>query len=393
MDKTEAAILSLVRSGLLGGKCEIDAQIDWGRLYSISFRHGIISIVYNALKNSNISVPNEFLRLFQVEALRYVRQDYHQRSEIKAIFGELEKNGIRYIPLKGIIMKNLYPKPEYRWMSDADIFIDESQVERILPCMKNLGYKYKEHLSHEFTLEKDELFQVELHTLALDPQNKLIDEYFKDSFSFAYQIDGMQYQYNDNDMLLHAICHLFKHFMYDLGNLRNVIDIYYLLQAPSLDIIYVDQKLREWKLDRFFDVVQRTVNDWFGKKEFDERETLFLSSILRKSETLEHKWEVVSTFIRNEKENKKKSGGRRIRNFFSTLFPPYSVMKRGYIILERIPILLPFFWVWRIISVLLFKRDHLKNYVGVLKNSEESVDQYIKVITAVGLKDMLSSEE
>jgi len=394
MDKTETAILELVRSGLLGNKCDSDLQIDWSKLYSVSFRQGILGIVYGAIKQSDLQVPAEFLRLFQVEALKNVRTDYYQRTEIQALLSAFEKAGIRYIPLKGIILKNLYPKPEYRWMSDADILIDENQLDQIQPVMKSLGYAYIEHMPHELTWEKGKDFIVELHTLALHPQKKQMDEYFKDPFLLADQVNDVRYQYNANDMLLYAICHLSKHFIYDLGNLRNIIDIYYLLQDPSLDLSYVNQKLQEWKLDEFFDLVQRTVNDWFQGKELDETSELFLSNVMNKTKAFEEAWGAVSRLIKNGANQKKNSKGWKIRYFFSSVFLPYNVMKRKYTILEKLPVLLPFVWVWRIVHGVLFDRKHVKNYVDAsFKNSDASMEQYMKLATAVGLQEMLKLEE
>lgn len=393
MDKTEAAILSLVRCELVGEKYDFEMVPDWSKLYSIAFRQGIISIVYNAIKKSDLSVPTEFLRLFQVEALKYVRTDYCQRKEIQLLFQEFEKAGIRNIPLKGIIMKNMYPKPEYRWMSDADIMIDETQLDQIKPLMKSLGYSYKEHRRHELTWEKNGEFHVELHTLALEPQNKQIDAYFDKSFLMADQVNGMRYQYNANDMLLYAVCHLSKHFIYDFGNLRNVIDVFYLMQDPSLDLSYVNQKLREWKLEEFFDVLQRAVNCWFQKKELDETAELFLYSVLTKSEASEDSWGVVSRLVRGGFYKKQRSRGWKIRYVFFSVFLPYRTMKQEYAILERLPVLLPFLLVWRVIHGILFNRKHVKNYIDASFNySETSVDQYMKLASAVGLLDMLSSE-
>ncbi len=394
MDNTEYATLLLVRSGLLGEKCKINPQIDWSKLYSISFHHGIIGIVYNAIKLSNIDVPAEYLRLFQIETLNYVRKDYHQRSEIRKIFQAFEENGIRYIPLKGIIMKNMYPNPEYRWMSDADIFIDKSQLEEISKLMKDLGYTHKGDSLHDFTWEKDELFHVELHILAWNPKYKLIDDYFKNPFSMANNVNGMQYQYNSNDMLLFAICHMMKHFINEIGNLRNIIDVHYLLQAQDLDISYVNRKLREWKLDSFFEVVRKSVNDWFGTTQFDKTEALFLGSVLNKTNITEHKWAIISHLAKSDKNNNQKLGKHRFRDIFILLFPPYTAMKQGYDILNRFPILLPFMWIRRLMRGILFRRNITKNYVDVyFGNSNTYVDQYIKLVSVVGLKDMLSSEE
>ena len=120
-------VLSMTRAGLLGEKCRIDPQTDWSKLFSISYRQGIINIIYRALKLSAADIPSDYLRLFQAEALKNIRTDYQQRAELKILFQRFEEEGIRYLPIKGILIKNLYPRPELRWMSDADI-MQETEV-------------------------------------------------------------------------------------------------------------------------------------------------------------------------------------------------------------------------------------------------------------------------
>ena len=388
MDVTEATVLSMTRAGLLGEKCSIDPQTDWSKLFSIAYRQGIINIIYRSLKHSDTGIPEDFLRLFQVEALRNIRTDYQQRSELKSLFESFEEAGIRYLPIKGILIKNLYPRPELRWMSDADIIIEKNSLEQVCPLMEKLGYAFKKGAPYEQTWEKDD-FQVDVHSSALSRSYSFYEDYFADPFALANHTEGMCYQFGGYDMLLYSICHLAKHYLDDFGNLRNVIDLYYLLQDPSLNMKHVEQVLKEWRMDGFFEILRKTVTDWFSGAEMGEKSRLLLGHILKNSEkNTEYKVFALRLVKFGNKENRRLKG-LRFRYFFASLFPPLREMRLAYPLLERVPFLLPFFWFRRILFGLFFNWDHVRRFADAsFRDSEAVVKHYMEEAEAVGLLDM-----
>ena len=60
--------------------------------------------------------------------------------ERKAIFEEFGKNGIWYMPLKGAVLKDYYPLPVMRQMSDNDILFDASRADDVKMIMESLGF-------------------------------------------------------------------------------------------------------------------------------------------------------------------------------------------------------------------------------------------------------------
>ena len=49
----------------------------------------------------------------------------------KKVLGELEKAGIWYMPMKGAILKDMYPRLGMRQMSDNDILVDNQRFGQI----------------------------------------------------------------------------------------------------------------------------------------------------------------------------------------------------------------------------------------------------------------------
>ncbi len=390
MDLTEVTVLSLTRAGLLGEKCSIDPQTDWSKLFSISYRQGIINIIYRALKLSDADIPSDYLRLFQAKALKNLRTDYQQRAELKILFQSFEEEGIRYLPIKGILIKNLYPRPELRWMSDADIIIDKSVMDQIVSVMEKLGYSYKNESLHEQTWEKCG-FQVEIHTSALSRTYSFYNDYFSDPFLIAEHEGGMCYHFSGDDMLLYSVCHLAKHYLNDFGNLRNVIDLYYLLQEPGIDQEHVERVLKEWRLEEFFHILRETVDDWFSGTEMGEKSLLLLGHVLKNTEENSERQIFARRLARYNERGSRRSRGLKFRYFLTSLFPTLQEMRLVYPVLKNLPFLLPFFWIWRIAYGLFFNRSHVKRFVDTsFRYSEAVIEQYMKEAEAVGLQDMVT---
>ena len=74
------------------------------------------------------------------------------------------------MPLKGLVLKSIYPETYLREMSDADILIKDSQYkDKIVPLMKSLGYVFSDTKSeHDYKWVKDGYMVVELHKFLFD---------------------------------------------------------------------------------------------------------------------------------------------------------------------------------------------------------------------------------
>ena len=56
------------------------------------------------------------------------------------LFERMEKGQIWYMPLKGTVIKELYPSIGMRQMSDFDILFDKKYAENVREIMLDLGF-------------------------------------------------------------------------------------------------------------------------------------------------------------------------------------------------------------------------------------------------------------
>ena len=76
----------------------------------------------------------------------------------------------------------------------------------------------------------------------------------------------------------------------------------------------------------------------------------------------------------------------RRKKFWGVVFPSYKNMCEERPWLKKLPILLPFAWIGRLVVVLLFRRDHIKRereHISAINKTE--IDSYKQELKLVGL--------
>jgi len=197
--------------------------------------------------------------------LRSTRRQVLFDVERSAILDFLEQNQIRYMPLKGSVIKDLYPNPVMREMSDNDILYEnkDKAMERIHAWFKQRGY-HTEHVneSKDDVYKKKPIYNIEMHrALFLSFFNKKLAAYFEPEKLWDRSVpdNSKKYQYRmtDEDFYLYLLGHAFD----QKGGVgfRIVMDIEVFLRAKgeSLDETIVQKGLEETDMVEFEQKVRR----------------------------------------------------------------------------------------------------------------------------------------
>lgn len=391
MNKNRLAILKLIKAGLLSEQYVPDEGLDWNYIYVACYRQRIVNVVYQAIKDNNIAVPAEYMRLFQVEALRGINTDRCQTSWINKIFKSFEDKNIVYLPLKGSYIKYLYPRTEFRQMGDADIYIERGQYDLIKPVMEQLGFEFIEETYHEFVWDKKDKLNVELHKSITDPRYGMVSFFngFRDNV-MKNRTSGCRVDMNMTEHLFYSLMHLAKHYISGTVSIRNVIDIYILRNEDSIDKAYLDKCLKEVRLEKFYEAVCSALDEWFGGKDLSEgSERLLDMSLVVSDETSENRKYTFNMFKEQEGE-KKISFGKKTGYVLRRIFLPLGSMKKIFPVLDKAPFLLPVFWIWRPIYRLFTDRKHVKRFVDVsLADPNSKVEGYRSEMERLGLESMI----
>ena len=104
-------------------------------LYRAADKHFLTAIVGYALETAGI-FDNRFIQA-KAKSLRKVAA---MEIDKELLFQRMEQEKIWYMPLKGVVIKELYPSLGLRQMSDFDILFDKTYTEKVRDIFLELGF-------------------------------------------------------------------------------------------------------------------------------------------------------------------------------------------------------------------------------------------------------------
>ena len=306
---------------------------------------------------------------------------FRQVFTAKEISTAFEKYGIRHQILKGTVMKNLYPSPEMREMSDIDLVVYDENLDRAAKVMEDMGFINHGLIKHHMIFSKGKGLLVEVHWCLID---KSVDRrqylHFKDNFNSNLK-EGFNYTYEFGieDFYVYMIAHMAKHFFETGCGVRNLVDIYVYQNkyADDMNKEYLYKELDACGIRDFEENMRKLAFIWLEDKECSKfYENLFSymldSGIYGKGEN--------GVWSQLAKETEKGNSSAKIHYFF----PSIRFMKEKYVWLEKMPFLLPVAWGIRFVSAV-FNKKSLRNMEMFKNSSNENVDTMLEIYHTLGL--------
>ena len=385
MDVNYRGIVTLIKSAVTGEKQSLPEGFSLSEAMEQITRHGLQALCYQGAFHCGIPGNDPAMAALFQRYYKTMLRSEGQMAAVGKLFAAFEEAGIDYLPLKGTILKPLYPKPELRSMGDADILIRMEQYERIVPVMESLGYQFLEETDHELPWKSGALY-VELHKRLIPSYNLDYDAYYGDGWQLAKNHRGHRYAMTDEDTYIYIFSHYAKHYRDGGIGCRQVTDLWVWRRTHTdMDEGYIRKELEKLQLDVFYDNTQRMLGVWFGDREADPvsefmTEIIFASGNFGLAEK--------RVLAQSVKVMKDKSDVKRewLRHLTEALFPGHTIIDKQYPVLRKHPWLLPVFWVIRWFDKFLFQRDVVARRYNQLKMfNEENVDSYQKALKYVGL--------
>ncbi len=372
-------LLEIISSYICEKEINVDfSVVDWRYISFLAMEQGLGCFLYKAIeKRSDVETESK-------KKLEYYYQKAFfmcaaRNDLLLKISSAFEKNQIDFLILKGAVIQGYYPSPELRVMSDLDFLVKKEQRKSATNVLESLNIKFQEANSYQDIFKDCNGVLVELHH-ALWGYDLEETELYSNIWNKKNLLKGLNHTYllTDEDLYIFTIAHMLKHFKNSGIGIRPIIDIWYLLKKniSTLDFSYIKKELEKFNAKEFEKSIRALVNSIFLGKE-KSKESKIIEKYLFKCKT--HGTDEIS-FINQSGD------GSRMSNIISRIFPPLSFMKRRYDVLEKLPLLLPFFWVIRIICFP-FKKDRLsmnvKRFKSVNKDEKLFIDE---VFLAAGIK-------
>lgn len=349
-------LIELIRCVLDGEKAYEKPQgVLWEHIFSLSKFHGIDNLVFYSVERLSSQPEGELLRKWRqrrdMAAVKSVTQ-LAERDKIDSVFSDAE---IRHLMLKGCLLKEMYPQDDFRAMSDLDILIDKENMGKASQTLKKLGYEFKEECDHHAAFCKPPVLNIEIHTRLVPKHFEKGYEYYSEPWAYTAETDPYSCRFGWNDYYVFMLAHFAKHYYHGGSGIRSVMDIYVFLQkhGAELDRAYICRELEKMDIAVFAETAERLARYWFGGG-ISDRETEDMALYVITSGNYGTKLRNAQNQI--EMLRRKNPHFVRTRYFLKRAFLPYSTMKFIYPVLKKVPVLLPFFEIYRWVSALIFKR-------------------------------------
>ncbi len=353
-------IASAFKSYRIGGELpEKSGDLTWEMVYAMAKSHSLLSLAFAVFGES---IKSEAPELYQKWAKKsYIKSACHiaQKKEFDNLTSLFSENKIHFLPLKGFLIKRLYPSEELREMSDLDILVTGGDFMRASDIILSEGYTKGESCTVHDSFSKPPFLEIELHRIL---HSELPD--FKAKDAPAKENNPYWHMLSDEDFFLFMLNHGKKHNESGGCGARAVFDFYLLKEHGKASLC--EDKMKEAGVFEFYKSLEKLSALWFSGEEPD-------------SETVDFELHTVmgGTYgsLQNEMSDGMKKSGKKY--VFSRIFPPYKHMKARYPFLKWIPILLPVMYIWRLIASLFNGRikEHTKALSDNRKN-EKAIAEY-----------------
>lgn len=329
--------------------------------------HGVTGFLYPPLKKV-LPFGDPVLSDLKKQSFSSATRDSLRERELTQIYSACTREQIPVLPLKGSVIKALYPHPELRHMSDADLLIREEDGDKMRTLMESLG-----HTFHKVDAGDTDVF-VSPVGLNYEIHRGLAGEGFSaESRGFASGLLEYSRPKAEGSYLMelpweehyiYILCHFIKHFIYGGVGVRQLCDLYICYTKWDMAPARVDVLLDELGLKDFHAILKALWEHWFrggdGSALLEELGTYILHS---------------GVFGNEEQRatDRLLAEGSDRSYVLARLFPPYQTMKAYFPVLKKLPVLLPAMWGWRAVRAVLFRRKKLAIELNAYSSTDKDV--------------------
>lgn len=366
----EEQFLFLLKTALNDEKLPDGYFFDVDRVFLIAGKHNLLPVIYSKA----VECKDADLSLWKNTVMKLCGSQISKEVQFELICTELCAEGLRPVVVKGPVCANTYPVSHYRLSSDFDMivksenrhFYDGFFSKRGFVCKSNSYRSQELGLYIEISSELGE---------GNDKWAENADNAFDGFFERVINVGSFD-TLSLEEHFVYLIYHAFKHFIGSGFGVKQLADIYMYIKMyqNEMDFALINELIEKIGIKSFSDNIFVAIDKIFGFVvdnsicSIDDSFVCyedFLADLLdagvfgKSTEDRLHSASLVRNAVVNEGK----------KNYIKTIFPSVSYMKEKYSILKKIIILLPIFWLLRIINYitdsLLRKKDSVSPAASV----------------------------
>ena len=359
-------------NGIAPEKSIVEAM-DMAALYKMSRSVSLSALSAMAISDAGVALPPEWQSARDMSIRRSILFD----AERAHLLDYMEKSGIWYLPLKGVILKDMYPRLGMREMADNDILFDPACRFKVAEFMKQSGYRVDSYgKTHHDTYFKDPVFNFEMHvSMFSHSAGGLFVAHYEDIKDRLIPDEGKKYGYHmtDEEFYVHMTAHEYNHYSGGGTGLRSLLDRYVYLskKGNSLKFDAIEAECRKLGIAEFERDSRVLCQKVFGSPQLpqlDETETAMLEYYMF-STTYGNMPQRVKNKI--HKDYGKASKRAKLRYLARRLFPKVEFYKSFCPVAYKYKILIPFAWFYRALRAVFVRRKTIKQEIDAVTRIKE----------------------
>ena len=335
------------------------SEMNLDTLFEVCQSHILTACVAYSLESVGIRNNN-----FKEAKEKSIRKNIILDSERQKILNRLEQEHIWYMPLKGSILKDWYPKLGMRQMSDNDILCDGSQSKQIKKIMEDMGFKCKQFgTSDDDAYFKPPVSNFEMHNEFCCIHADKLHKYYANVKSRLIKDEGNEYGYHFRieDFYIYMIAHSYKHYTEGGVGVRALLDIYvfYLKFNDTLDWNYIYTELKKIGADTYEKQSKELAIKLFKREALTDEEEKILEFYI-----FSGSYGNVYNYIKGNFENL--GDGSKVKYLFHRFFPPMNEINVRWNFFYRHKWLIPVLWIYRPIHAVATNWKKIKKEIKFL---------------------------
>lgn len=287
---------------------------------------------------------------------------FRTEEAIRRICSIFENAGIEYVPIKGAVIRNLYPEPWMRSSCDIDVLVHEKDVDRACSLLAEAGGLVAEKRGkHDVQITVFDI-TLELHFTLNYGEDNILDSAWE-HVTYGKFDEAFFYYY--------IISHMKKHFICGATGVRSILDLQFVPRNHTLTDGTANEK--------FASMCEKLSDVWFkGEAADDDDLELFGDMILRGGT-------IVNTRQRSEISRVRNGAGTTLK---SRLFLPYSELVRKYPSLEKRKWMLPLYEIKRVFDMICAGRlgAKVREFGYITKNDPQRDEKIEKLLKKIGIE-------
>lgn len=189
-------------------------------------------------------------------------------AEMRSAVEYLCNKEIPVTVMKGFVMREYYPVPEYRSFGDIDLLIGKAEGDKARKSLEELGYKQVNNELHVIGMKKDQYY-FEIHT------DLLADDFFvpqgaesllRAPLEYTRPREGLEgaTEFTPEFHFLYLILHIAKHFYCMGAGVRMFLDLCLMMENAKVNWKIAGEYLKTAGMARFAKTVLGVCEKLFG---------------------------------------------------------------------------------------------------------------------------------